>query len=164
MVQQILQKETTNSENPLLRREKPVRSEDLSGEPQGESGAPQPTESKDDAEARRDFWSIQGEFTYRHHTEPRVQLYVPKEETFPVPQKYMKCYEVYSHRFGCDAGETHEIQTTTRQDYVWPEVLTKIGKAAQNREKQRWAKEEPKLDDARKLRGIYFIDADDREY
>ena len=39
-------------------------------------------------------------------------------------------------------------------DYVWPEVWTKIGKAAQNREKQEWAKEKLKLDNARKLRGI----------
>ena len=40
---------------------------------------------KDDIEARRDFWSIQVDFVYRHHIEPRVQLYVQKEETFPVP-------------------------------------------------------------------------------
>ena len=39
----------------------------------------------DDAEVRADFWSIQGDFIYRHHNEPRVQLYVPKEETFPIP-------------------------------------------------------------------------------
>ena len=44
----------------------------------------QPTESTDDAEARADFWSIQGDFIYRHHHEPRVQLHVPKEETFPI--------------------------------------------------------------------------------
>ena len=31
----------------------------------------------------------QGDFNYRHHNEPRVQLYVPKEETFPVPLKYI---------------------------------------------------------------------------
>ena len=50
----------------------------------------QPTESKDDVEARPDFWSIQGDFIYRHHSEPRVQLYVvPKEETFPMPLRYM---------------------------------------------------------------------------
>ena len=55
-------------------------------------------------------------------------------------------------------------ETTTRPDYVCPEVWTKIGKAAQNREKQEWAKEEPKLDNVRKLRGIYFLDPDDREY
>ena len=55
-------------------------------------------------------------------------------------------------------------QTFTRPDYVWPEVWTNIRKAAQNREKQEWAEEKPKLDNARKLRGIYFIDPDDREY
>ena len=57
-----------------------------------------------------------------------------------------------------------KIQATTRPDHVWPEVWTKIGKAAQNREKQEWAKEKPKLDNARRLRGIYFIDPDDEEY
>ena len=49
-----------------------------------------------------------------------------------------------------------KIQATTRPDHVWPEVWTKIGKAAQNREKQEWAKEKPKLDNAGRLRGIYF--------
>ena len=29
----------------------------------------------------QDFWMIQGDFIYRHHNEPRVQLHVPKEET-----------------------------------------------------------------------------------
>ena len=29
--------------------------------------------------------------------------------------------------------------------------------------KQEWAKEKPKLDNARRLRGIYFIDPDDEE-
>ena len=57
-----------------------------------------------------------------------------------------------------------KIQTTTRSDYVWPEVWTKIGKAVQNREKQEWAKEKPKLDNARKLTGFYFIDPDDKEH
>ena len=38
-------------------------------------------------------------------------------------------------------------------DHVWPDVWTKIGKAAQNREKQEWAKEKPKLDNARRQRG-----------
>ena len=29
---------------------------------------------RDDAEARADFWSIQGDFICRHHNEPRLQL------------------------------------------------------------------------------------------
>ena len=41
------------------------------------------------AEALADFQSIRGDFIYRHHNEPRVQLYVPKEETFPIPLKYI---------------------------------------------------------------------------
>ena len=51
----------------------------------------QPTESTDDAEAWKDFRSVQGDFIHRHHIEPRVQLYVPKEETFPIP---LKCIDV----------------------------------------------------------------------
>ena len=36
--------------------------------------------------------------------------------------------------------------------------------ASKRKEKQKWAIEKPKLDNARKLRGIYFIDADDGEF
>ena len=58
--------------------------------------------------------------------------------------------------------EIDKIQTTTRPDHAWPEVRTKIGKAAQNREKQEWAKKKPKLDNARRLRGIFFIDLEEQ--
>ena len=57
-----------------------------------------------------------------------------------------------------------KVQTTTRPDHVWPEVWTKMGKAAQKKEKQEWKNEEPKLDNVRRLRGIYFIDPDDQDY
>ena len=61
-------------------------------------------------------------------------------------------------------GGLTKVQTTTRPDHVWPEVSTKIGKAAQNREKQERKNEKPKLDNARRLRGIYFVDPDDQDY
>ena len=61
-------------------------------------------------------------------------------------------------------GRLTKVQTTSRQDHARPEVWTKIGKAAQNREKQEWKHEKPKLDIARRLRGIYFIDPDDQDY
>ena len=32
---------------------------------------------------------MSGNFTYRHHVEPRVKLYSPREESFPVPLKYI---------------------------------------------------------------------------
>ena len=45
-----------------------------------------------------------------------------------------------------------------------PDVWTRIGKAAQRREKQEWAIEKPKLEHARDLRVIYSIDPSDEEY
>ena len=72
---------------PTPRWEQPVRSKDLSGEIQGESGESQPTETTNDAEVCAEFWSIQGDVIYRHHNGLRVQLCVLKEETFPIPLK-----------------------------------------------------------------------------
>ena len=57
--------------------------------PSRKLGESQPTETHDDADVRNDFWSIEGDFTYRHHTELRVHLHVPKEESFPTPLKYL---------------------------------------------------------------------------
>ena len=53
-------------------------SEDLREEIQGNTEKSKPMdETKDDAEACNDFWSMEGDFIYRHHVEPRVQLSVP---------------------------------------------------------------------------------------
>ena len=35
--------------------------------------------------------------------------------------------------------------------------------ASKRKEKQKWAIEKPKFDNARRLRGIYFIDSEDEE-
>ena len=32
---------------------------------------------------------MSGSFICRHHEEPRVQLYSPREESFPIPPKYI---------------------------------------------------------------------------
>ena len=40
-------------------------------------------------EAIHDFWSMSGNFKNRHHVEPRVKLYSPREESFPIPLKYI---------------------------------------------------------------------------
>ena len=45
--------------------------------------------TRDDEEAKNDFWTVTGEFIYRHHVEHRVNLYMPKEATFPIPTKYI---------------------------------------------------------------------------
>ena len=33
---------------------------------------------------------MSGNFIYRHHVEPRVKLYSPREESFPIPLKYIE--------------------------------------------------------------------------
>ena len=43
----------------------------------------------DAGEAGDDFWAISGDSIYRHHVEPRVQLYTPREESFPIPLRYI---------------------------------------------------------------------------
>ena len=59
----------------------------------GESDGSSPTlfqdSSPDDGEARNYFWSISGNYIYRHHVEPRVKLYVPREESFPIPLRFI---------------------------------------------------------------------------
>ena len=45
-----------------------------------------------------------------------------------------------------------------------PEMWSRMSKAAERKEKQKWAVEKPKLDNARKLRGIFLLDPDDKEF
>ena len=74
-----------------LVRHRPIQGEvniDFLGESEG--SLPQPQDSFPDAgEAINDFWSMSGNFIYRHHVEPRVKLYSPREESFLIPLKYI---------------------------------------------------------------------------
>ena len=47
------------------------------------------SKSRRGSRAINDFWSMSGSFIYRHHVEPRVALYSPREESFPFPLKYI---------------------------------------------------------------------------
>ena len=66
-----------------LIRPRPIQGDghvDFLGESEG--SLPQPQDSLPDAgEAIHDFWSMSGSFIYRHHVEPRVKLYSPREES-----------------------------------------------------------------------------------
>ena len=55
-------------------------------------------------------------------------------------------------------------QLTSKPDLLWPELWIKYGRNAKLKERQKWSHEKPKLDNARKLRGIYFIDPEDKEF
>ena len=72
-------------------RHRPIQGKsniDFLGESEG--SLPQPHDSFPDAvEAINDFWSMSGSFTYRHHVEPRVKLSSPRDESFPIPLKYI---------------------------------------------------------------------------
>ena len=58
-------------------------------------------------EAINDFWSMSGTFIYRHHVEPRVKLYSPREESFPIPLKYIDVSRTTHTNLECDARTLH---------------------------------------------------------
>ena len=125
--------------------------------------------------------------------EPRVKLYVPTEESFPILLKYIDVtrtthtsldvllekhiedfWNVDEDRELSDAwtGCTRFILLNERplDGYTWsggrltrkhttsrPDNVCQTCKA-----KQRWAVEKPKLDNARQVRGIFFIESDAR--
>ena len=190
-----------------LVRQRPIQGEsniDFLGESEG--SLPQPQDSLPDAgEAINDFWSMSGSFIYRHHVEPRVKLYSPRQESFPVPLKYIdvtrtthtnldvkqgKRIDDYWNIDGSrdlsdpwtgftqftlldekapdgytwSGGRLTRKQLTSRPDHLWPELWKSMGKNAKLKEKQKWSEEKIHLDNARKLRGIYFIDPKDKEF
>ena len=156
-------------------------------------------------EAIYDFWSMWGNFMYRHHVEPRVKLYSPREESFPIPLKHIdvsrtSCtnldvkqekriddyWSIDGSRDLSDpwtgftqftlleekapdgymwsGGRLTRKQLTSRPDHFWPEIWKTMGKHAKLKEKQKWSNEKLHLENARKLRGIYFIDPEDKEF
>ena len=75
-----------------LIRDHPIRGEsrrDFLGEFEGSAPSPPQDSLPDAGEAINDFWSMSGNFVYRHHVEPRVKLYSSREESFPIPLKYI---------------------------------------------------------------------------
>ena len=152
---------------------------------------------KKDTKARNDFWSIEGDFIYRHHVQPRVPLCVSKEESFPMPLKYI--YVTRTTHTNLDVMQSKRIndswnvdrdrnlseswkgftkfkllnekqppgymcsKRTTCEDPSNYQTFCLWSKAAKKQEKQEWVLEKPKLHNARKLRGIYFIDQENGE-
>ena len=190
-----------------LIRQRPIQGEshlDFLGESEG--SLPPPHDSFPDAgEAINDFWSMSGNFIYHHHVEPRVKRYSPREESFPIPLKYIdvsrtthtnldvkqeKRIDDYWNIDGSrdlsdpwtgftqftlleekppdgymwSGGRVTRKQLTSRPDHLWPEPWQKMGKNAKLKEQQKWSHEKLHLDNARKLRGIYFIDPEDKEF
>ena len=74
-----------------LVRQRPIQGESNIGFlGESEGSLPPPQDSlPDGGEAMNDFWSMSGSFIFRHHVEPGVKLYSPREESFPIPLKYI---------------------------------------------------------------------------
>ena len=92
-----------------LIRERPIRGEgqrDFRGESEGSFSPPQDS-LPDAGEAIHDFWSMSGSFIFRHHVEPRVKLYSPREESFPTPPKYIDVSRNYAYKLGYYARKPH---------------------------------------------------------
>ena len=187
-------------------RQRPIQGEshlDFLGESEG--SLPPPHDSFPDAGgARNDLWSMSGNFICRHHIEPRVKLYSPREESFPISLKHIDVFRT-THRnldvkqekriddyWNIDGsrdfpihgqvslsllywknlqtkkcgpgGDLSRKQLTSRPDHLWPELWEKMGKNAKLKEEQKWSHEKLHLDRARKLRGIHFIDPEDKEF
>ena len=51
-------------------------------------------------------------------------------------------------------------QTSSRPDNVWPDMWKHVSDVSKRKE---WAIEKPKLENARRLRGNFFVDPDDEE-
>ena len=76
-------------------RDHPIRGEDqrdFRGESEGSPPSPPQDSCPDAGEARNDFLSMSGNFICSHHVEPRVKLYSPREESFPIPLKYIHVF------------------------------------------------------------------------
>ena len=175
-----------------LVRHRPIQGEsnmDFLGESEGSPPSPPHDSFPDVGGAINDFWSMSGNFIYRHHVEPRVKLYSPREESFPIPLKYIDVSRTShtnldvkqekriddnwnidgsrdlsdpwtgftqftllegKHPDGCVwSGERlTKRQATSRPDHLWPELWIKMGRNAELKERQKWSKEKPKLDNA----------------
>ena len=66
-------------------------------ENQKEGSLPPPLQDSlpEASEAIYDFWSMSRDFIYRHHVDPRVKLYSPREESFPIPLSALTSPELF---------------------------------------------------------------------
>ena len=69
-----------------------------------------------------------------------------------------------SRRIYVVRGETDKKAANIQARLIMASTLDEIGKKCQAEGRQKWSREKPQLDTARKSRGIYFIDLEDKEF
>ena len=97
-----------------------------------------------------DYWNIDGSRDLSDYWTGFKRFILLEEKT---PNGYMWSGESLTGK-----------QLTSRPDHLWPELWKSMGKHAKLKEKQKWSEEKLHLEDARKLRGIYFIDPEDTDF
>ena len=97
-----------------------------------------------------DYWNIEGS---RDLSDPRTSFTQVTLLDEKAPDGYT-----------WSGGRLTRKQLASRPDHLWPELWKSMGKNAKLKEKQKWSEEKVHLDNARKLRGIYFIDPEDEEF
>ena len=81
-----------------------------------------------------------------------------------VSHNLLYCKEKAPDGYSWSGGRLTRKQLTSRPDHLWPELWKSMGKNAKLKEKQKWSEEKRHLENARKFRGIYFIDPEDTEF
>ena len=97
-----------------------------------------------------DYWNIDGSRDLSDYWTGVTQFILLEEEP---PDGYT-----------WSGGRLTRKQLTSRPGHLWPELWKSMGKHAKLKEKQKWTDEELHLENARKLRGISFIDPEDTEF
>ena len=72
--------------------------------------------------------------------------------------------ENFGYEFLRSGARLTRRQLTSRPDQLWTELWIKLRRNVQLKEKHKWPNEKPKLDNARRFRGIYYIDFEDKEF
>ena len=132
---------------------------------------------------------MSGSFIYRHHVEPRVKLYSPREESFPIPLKYIDVTRtthtnlvvkqendasmIIGISIGQETGLIHGQgfkQFTPLEEKPPKRIYVVRGRLTRKQHTSRPGHLWPELwikmgkNNARKLRGIYFNDLEVKEF
>ena len=138
--------------------------DDLQGELYGSQPWDKPT---DDREARNDFWSIEGNYIYRHHVEPRFQL-IPNtnaihwwgQDNIGTMDPFHAVHTINEKPYDgyVWSGERlTKIQATTRPDHLWPETWSSVSTAAQKKRTTAMGNR-PRVGNARQFKGIHSVE------
>ena len=90
---------------------------DFLGETEGSLAPPHDT-FPDAGEAINDFWSMSGNFIYRHHVEPKVKLYSKKRRIIPFHNEIHWCIQNYTQMWMSSKGNASKTFGTSMDQEI----------------------------------------------